>query len=146
MPIDEANRRLRDLLIKHEGLRRFPYVDSVGKWTIGIGRCIEDVGISDAEAFYLLENDIKRVQEEALAAFAWFKSISTVRQDVVLSMIFNMGLTRFLGFKKLIAALSAQNYELAATEMLASVWSRQVGIRARELARMMQTGSYPPSA
>lgn len=91
----------------------------------------------------MLENDIKRVQQEATDNFAWFKSLSVIRQDAVLNMLFNLGMKRFQGFKKMIAALIAQNYELAADEALNSTWSTQVGLRAREIAEMIRTGRYP---
>jgi lysozyme len=58
-------------------------------------------------------------------------------------MIFNMGLGGVLNFKKMIAAIQEQNYEMAATQMLDSTWSQQVGKRALELARMMVSGKYP---
>jgi lysozyme len=137
-PID----RLREMLIKHEGLRLKPYKCTAGKTTIGVGRNLDDVGISKFEAMQMLAADIGRIQKEAVENFNWFKSISVVRQDVVLSMLFNMGLSRFSGFKNMIAAIVAQNYSKAADEMMNSAWSAQVGIRATELAQMMREGRY----
>ena len=139
---DEPTRRFRRLLIRHEGLRTKPYVDTVGKTTIGCGRNLTDIGISEMEALYLLSNDIRRVSREVQDAFPWFKSISVVRQDVVLSMAFNLGLAGFSKFKMLIQAIAVQDYERAAKEMLASRWRQQVGNRAKELAEMMRSGIY----
>lgn len=139
---DEPTRRFRRLLLRHEGIRLKPYKDSVGKLTIGIGRCIDDVGISEMEALYLLSNDIRRVSKQAQDAFPWFKSLSVTRQDVVLSMVFNLGLAGFSKFKMLIQAIAVQDYERAAKEMLQSKWSQQVGNRAKELAEMMRSGIY----
>jgi lysozyme len=64
------------------------------------------------------------------------------RQDVVLNMLFNLGLPKFLAFRKMIEALRLANYDQAATEMLDSKWAIQVGIRAKELAEIMRTGRY----
>lgn len=139
---DEPTRRFRRLLLRHEGIRLKPYKDSVGKLTIGIGRNLDDIGISEMEALYLLSNDIRRVSKQAQDAFPWFKSISVTRQDVVLSMIFNLGLAGFSKFKMLIQAIAVQDYERAAKEMIQSKWSQQVGNRAKELAQMMRTGVY----
>lgn len=130
---------LRELLIKHEGLRLKPYTDSVGKLTIGVGRNLTDVGISELEAMGLLNADIERVRKDA-GAYPWFSSIGAVRQDVVLSMAFNMGWPRLLGFQNMIMALIAQDYGKAADEMVNSHWAGQVGPRAVELARMMRFG------
>lgn len=53
--------QLREQLERHEGLRLKPYKDTVGKLTIGIGRNLDDKGISRKEAFALLDNDIAEV-------------------------------------------------------------------------------------
>lgn len=143
MPTLKEDQRLRTLLIKHEGLRLKPYRDTRGKQTIGVGRNLDDIGISELEAMMMLANDIEAVNKLAFATFSWLKSISAPRQDVVLSMMFNMGLGGFKEFKKMIAALVSGNYETAADEMLGSHWASQVGERARELASMMRTGRYP---
>jgi lysozyme len=65
-----------------------------------------------------------------------------VRKDVVLDMVFNLGLTRFHRFKKTIAAIKTKDWGKAAREMLTSQWANQVGRRARELAAMMNRGKY----
>ena len=132
--------RLRKLLIKHEGLRLKPYLCPAKKLTIGVGRNLDDVGISEAEAMFLLQNDIERALDECHARFPWFYSLDEVRQDVILSMVFNLGITRFLGFRKLITAMAVGDYALAGAEMLSSRWAVQVGPRAKELADMMFTG------
>lgn len=138
-----ANSKLREMLKRHEGLRLKTYLCPTGRITIGYGRNVEDLGITEMEANILLSNDIARVLQECTSAFAWFNSISVDRQDVVASMCFQLGMTRLKTFKKMIAALSAQNYGLAGVEMLKSAWAKQTPLRAQELARMMNTGRYP---
>ena len=46
--------RLHSELIRDEANRLKPYRDSVGKLTIGIGRNLDDRGISKEESFFLL--------------------------------------------------------------------------------------------
>ncbi|MEE8624132.1 MAG: glycoside hydrolase family protein [Anaerolineales bacterium] len=134
--------RLHEMLIRHEGLRLKPYHDTVGKLTIGVGRNLDDVGITREEAFMLLDNDIAKVRREVNRAFRWFAQLNPVRKNVVLNMVFNIGLPRFRQFKKTIAAIKAKDWEEAASQMLDSRWARQVGRRARELAAMMKHGRY----
>ncbi len=134
--------RLHEMLIRHEGLRLKPYNDTVGKLTIGVGRNLDDVGITREEALMLLDNDIAKVRREVNRAFPWFAQLNPVRKNVVLNMVFNIGLPRFRQFKKTIAAIKAKDWEEAASQMLDSRWARQVGRRARELAAMMKTGKY----
>ncbi len=130
---------LEELLTRDEGLRLKPYVDTVGKVTIGVGRNLTDVGISEAEALVLLRNDIARATTDALT-FPWFGSLDPARKAVVVSMIFNMGLPRFRGFANTIRSIEAGDYHDAAKRMLQSLWARQVGKRAERLAATMRTG------
>jgi lysozyme len=146
----DARARLRSQLMIDEGLRLKPYVDTVGKLTIGVGRNLEDVGISHVEAMYLLENDIDRAIRDLVALFPWFSKLDPVRQTVLVNMAFNMGLgspTRGLrSFVRTLKAIEEGRYEDAAEGMLASKWARQVGQRAVRLAKMMRTGMFPDEA
>jgi|SRR6185295_18131892 len=134
--------QLRAMLIRQEGLRLKPYVDAVGKWTVGVGRNITDRGIREAEAYFMLDNDIAEAAAEAIKLPA-FHLLDPVRQDVLINMIFNMGLPRVQGFKKMLAALEKNDWQEAAAEMRDSKWAMQVGNRAIELAAMIRSGSYP---
>lgn len=133
--------RLEQKLIEHEGLRLKLYKCSMGKWSVGVGRNIEDNGITSDEAEYLLKNDI---QTARLAAFKypWFKSLDDVRQEVVIMMIFQLGAKTFAGFKKTIAAIHAGNFDLAAKEMQKSAWHNQTPRRCEEMAMIMRNGKY----
>lgn len=133
--------KLKELLIKHEGLRLFPYYDTVGKLTIGVGRNLSDKGISKEEAMILLENDIKDCEKD-LEKFDWYKELDEVRKIVILDMCFNLGLPKLLSFKKMIQALRNKDYTRAAHEMLDSKWAHQVGNRALELSEIMRTGEF----
>jgi len=133
--------KLLDQLKRHEGYRKFPYSDSVGLLTVGIGRNLEHVGISEEEAEILLANDVE-VARQAASTMDYYESLSDERKDAVVNLIFNMGLSRFLGFKKMNAALYIGDYELAAVELLDSKYAVQVGDRARELASQIKTGEY----
>lgn len=132
---------LRDLLIRHEGLRLKPYRDTVGKLTIGVGRNLYDIGISKDEAMLMLSHDIERCEREA-GTFPWFSGLTQMRKYVILSMIFNLGFPKFLTFKNLIHALSGGAWDEAANEMLRSKWAEQVGKRAEELAHMMRHNEW----
>lgn len=134
---------LKALVKKHEGLRLKPYRDSVGKLTIGYGRNLEDVGISEAEAEYLLDNDIARAVRDC-RGFPWFNDLSDARQNVVASMVFNMGVSKFSQFRRFILAIESEQWEAAANEMLSSKWAGQVGRRAVELSNIMATDAEPP--
>ncbi len=121
------------LIKKHEGLRLRPYKCSAGKLTIGYGRNIEDIGITDEEAEYLLMNDISRVEQELFSNFEWFEGLPSQAQSVMVNMCFNLGIARLKGFRKFLAAMEAGAWQNAAREMMDSRWANQVPVRAREL-------------
>jgi lysozyme len=128
------------MLIKHEGIMTIPYRCTAGKLTVGVGRNLDDVGITRDEAVYLLRNDIARVKLELEVVVPTFLELSHGRQNVLIDMCFNLGLSRFILFKKMIAAVIAGDFSTAADEMLASKWAEQVGKRATTLAMMMREG------
>ena len=128
------------MLVLHEGLRLMPYKCTAGKLTIGVGRNLDDVGISQDEAMYLLERDIDRVEADLDRTWPWWREMTDARQQVLADMCFNLGLTRLMGFVNTIAAMKVGRYDAAADGMLASLWAQQVGQRAQRLAKMMREG------
>lgn len=132
--------RLKKDLIRDEGLKLKPYLCPAGKLTIGIGRNIEDNGITEEEALHLLENDITLSIGELEEKLPFFANLDPVRQETLVNMAFNLGITRLMGFQGMIAALGSGDFDLAAQEMLDSKWARQVGKRAQRLAAGMKEG------
>jgi lysozyme len=136
--------KLRELITLHEGLRLKPYYCTAGKLTIGIGRNLDTNGISENEAIFLLDNDIRTcIESLKQKKESTFEKLDGVRQMVVVDMCFNLGITGLLKFKKFWAALEAGDWSLARDEMLDSRWAGQVGDRAIRLANMMEFGEWP---
>jgi lysozyme len=129
------------MLQRHEGLRLKPYKCTAGKLSIGYGRNLDDMGISEVEAMVMLRNDIEQCYQE-LEMFSWFSDLDQVRQEALVDMLFNLGLPTFLEFKKTLKFVAEGKYSQAAEEMLRSKWANQVGDRAKELAYMVDTGCY----
>lgn len=123
-----------------EGVRRFPYTDTVGKLSIGVGRNLTDRGLSDDEITYLLQNDINLVIDDLNRALPWWVELSPVRQRVMANMCFNLGISRLKGFTRMLAAMRRKDFAAAAAEMRGSKWAEQVGARAERLARLMEAG------
>ena len=123
-----------------EGYRRFPYKCSSGKLTIGYGRNIDDVGISDKEAEVMLMNDVQFCTAWLDKKYPWFKNLTDARQRALVNMCFNLGVTKFTGFKKMLRAFSIGHYDRAALEASDSRWYYQVGDRARRIVKMIQEG------
>ena len=138
--------KLEDMLLVHEGKKRFVYRCTSNALTIGVGRNIDPnkggIGLSDDEILYMLRNDIKRVYDELDGNLPWFKDLDDVRQDVLSDMCFNMGISRLLNFRKMLAAVELGLYDRASDELLNSKYAEQVKGRALKLARMMKEGKY----
>ena len=150
-------------LIAHEGLRLQVYQDTLGIDTIGIGRNLEDRGITkeeldwmdmpnmdavyehgirEADAMYLAQNDVQIVEEELLRAHPCVEDLDAVRQLVVMDMAFNMGVPRLCKFKKMWNAIHENKFDMAAKEMLDSRWAIQVKSRAVKLSNAMHNGEF----
>lgn len=129
-------------ICRHEGLRLKPYRDTVGKLTIGIGRNLDDRGITKEEAKLLFLNDIRHTMHALDIEMKWWTNLDPVRQGVMLNMAFNMGVGGLAKFHRMKTALRNKNYGKAAMEMLDSKWAKQVGPRATELAKQMESGNY----
>lgn len=131
---------LKSELLLDEGKRNFPYTDTVGKLTIGVGRNITDRGISDAEIDFLLDNDIQECFRALNERLPWWKLLDGVRQRVLVNMCFNLGINRLCAFHETLSCLQTGHWNLAAQNMLNSKWAGQVGVRAVRLANMVKTG------
>ena len=148
-------------LIAHEGLRLQVYKDTLGIDTIGIGRNLEDrgitkeeldwmdipnmdaiyeYGITEADAMYLAKNDVQIVEEELVLAHPCVEELDAVRQLVLMDMAFNMGVPRLRKFQKMWNAVHEKKFDIAAKEMLDSSWANQVKSRATKLAHAMHHG------
>lgn len=132
--------RVKAELCRDEGERLKPYRDGVGKLTIGVGRNLDDVGITAAESGVLLENDIAAAAAGLDRALPWWRGLSEARQRALLNMAFNLGVSRLRGFRGMLAALEAGDCERAAAEALDSRWASQVGARAQRIAAMIREG------
>ena len=133
------NKEAIEQLKSDEGESLTIYNCTAGVPTIGIGRNLE-AGISKEESNYLFMNDLTRVEEELDRNFTWFRVLSSVRQGVLINMNFNLGLTRFMTFENMIAALEKRDYEEAAKEMIDSLWWRRKQNRAGRLVKQMLEG------
>lgn len=140
-------------LLHHEGLRLTVYDDATGKPieagsgpvignpTIGVGRLLTaDRGITEAEAYVLLDADIAEVERQLDHHIAWWRDLDATRQRAMLSWAFNVGVGGVMKFKKALAAIRSGDWHEAHDQMLDSKWAKQVPTRARDLAEVMRRG------
>ena len=127
-------KRMREQLILHEGLKLTPYRCTSDKLTIGVGRNLDDRGISEETAMQMLDEDINIVYGELLKAIPDFDNLDETIQESLVDLAFNMGTPTMLTFKDTLAALKGQQMCIASRELLNSRYARQVGKRAETIA------------
>lgn len=132
-----------EMLLRHESLKRKPYRDTEGKLTIGIGRNLDDRGISDQEAFVMFNNDVNRVRKALDKYLPWWRESPEPVRVVLQNMGFQMEVAGLLRFKRFLGALQRSRYSEAAKEMLDSLWATQTPRRAEELAALVAAAVVP---
>lgn len=127
-------------LRRDEGDSLVLYRCKSGKQTIGVGRNVEDRGVSKEESDFMLRNDVDIVLHEIKRVLPQFDAYTEIRKRALANMFFALGMTKFLGFKKMIAAIKDGRRDDAADELLDSRWVREVGQRAVRLSIMVHNG------
>jgi len=128
---------IENYIIKHEGIRLKPYLCPAGKLTIGVGRNIEDNGISEDEAIYILKNDIKRCESELREIFDNFDLFDENKKTALIDIIFQLGKPRFLKFKKMIRAIKKGDWQESVRELKDSRLCREMPSRCEDNVRLM---------
>lgn len=158
--------RLKETLTRHEGFRDKPYKCSRGYWTLGIGRNLESAGLrldeilclfnkeSSQDDFFglMFENDIEQAKKDCWKMWGHvaFSNHSAVRQEALINLMFNMGYPTLHLFRRMHEAVRTHRWQDAADELLytnpkafpvvESAYHRQVGYRAKEVAKMLVEG------
>jgi len=139
---------LKDRIKHMEGFRLFPYKDSLGYWTVGFGHKMNNIGLSilskgitNEEAEHLLDVDLEISKRGMLRLpNAVLCNCNELRKEVLICMVFQLGLAGVIKFKKMLAALEIGDYEKAADEMLDSKWNSQTPERCWQLSMLMRDG------
>lgn len=144
MPIEK---NLYDLLVKHEGFRVKAYDDGTGwevkaprgKLTIGYGFNIQEMDLPKIVADYWLEYLLYQIYiPKLIEIFPDFHLFTKPRKYALISMIFNLGETRFKQFKKMIAYIKEDCWLEASFECLNSKAGRDLPNRYKELAILLK--------
>ena len=124
---------------EHEGLVLKPYKCPVGKLTIGYGHNLEDNGLTKSACEYILFEDIKEAKRNLYAVFTkdFFDDLKDNQKIALIDMMFNLGLSRFLTFKKFILAVKQRNFDRASVEIIHSKAYTQAKRRYQLLAEQI---------
>lgn len=142
------------LIVKHEGLKLIVYDDAngahiteathvIGHPTIGVGRALDTHGISQAEAYALLNNDIQTnfAACKAIYGAAWDSdAFGDERKAALMDMAHQLGQAGLMGFVSMNSLILAGDWEAAANDALQSKWAKQTPGRAAEIAQILRSG------
>lgn len=132
--------KVRQLLIKHENYKLFPYYDEFSKITIGIGRNLTDHGVSPTEIDIMFEHDVDYFYGKLLDTYDWFNLLNEARQIALIDMCFNLGFKKFQTFTNMIKACEIFDYDEVALQIIDSEYEKQVGQRAHDIAAIIRSG------
>tara|TARA_R110002073_G_scaffold17546_1_gene65992 strand:+ start:174 stop:614 length:441 start_codon:yes stop_codon:yes gene_type:complete len=140
--------QLKKELEVDEGCVKKIYLDHLGKKTVGIGHLCQE---GDPEFWKSIGTEVSqdRVDELFGKDIAWtmadcrdivpkFDDMPREIRLILANMIFNMGRSRMIGFRKMLAAVDERDWSAAADEMHDSKWRRQVPARAERLIKRMR--------
>lgn len=124
-----------------EGVRATMYRDELGNATVGVGHNLS-TPLSDRAVQTILEDDVSAAKAGLDAALPWAASLDDARYGALLNLTFNMGIGGLTGFPRMLRAVQAGQWDVAAKELLDSRYARQVGPRAERLAAQLSSGSW----
>jgi lysozyme len=137
-----------NVIVIEEGFKSRTYMCTEGVPTIGYGRTIgkkgdpltNEVTTKEKEIIFVREK-IRELSYALMSRFpsAWSKC-NQARQAILISMVYQLGLTGVSKFQKMWMALSNGDFSLAAKEMLDSRWAKQTPNRAKRHAEQMERG------
>ncbi|BAQ86388.1 Phage-related lysozyme (muraminidase) (COG3772) [uncultured Mediterranean phage uvMED] len=137
--------QLKERIKIHEGFCDTVYKDTLGKRTIGYGHlCTDNEEWKDGKAYtieYLNDvfegdfNESVRQTEQLIGNLVLHKEAN----EIIIEMVFQLGMSGVSKFKKMWAALKDQNYTEAANQMLDSKWAKQTPNRAKDLSEIMRS-------
>ena len=135
---------LKSEIKEHEGYRDTVYLDSLSKRTVGFGHlCVEDHW-EDGKQYdkeYLeeiFEKDFNIALTDANKILEG-KPVNHIAREVIIELVFNIGMPRTKKFVKCLAALDNEDYNEAGNQILDSLYAKQVPARAGKLAGKMRS-------
>ena len=136
---------LKTQIKEHEGFVPRVYKDSLGKRTIGYGHlCVEPEQWDDDKEYTKeeLEEVFNKDFDEALKnaeSLIGDRPVNFIAKQVLIEMVFQLGLGGVGKFKKMWSALDNEDYGEASFQMMDSLWAKQTPKRAEKLSHKMRS-------
>ena len=136
--------KAKKMFLIDEGLRLKPYKCTAGKTSIGYGRNLHDVGISQKVADIMLEEDVQVAEKACRRIFPdLYDSWGENRQLGWVNLAFNLGYNRLMQFRNTLRAARIEDWDEVEKGLRASLWFKQVGKRAERVIAMVCHEAFP---
>ena len=129
----------------HEGFVDSVYLDTEKKATIGYGHLVtkednfvEGVNYKEKDLRQLFYKDVEKAETGADQVIGHIKELHPEARNVIIEMVYQLGVTGVRKFVKMILALEDSDYKKASLEMLDSKWRKQTTARCESLANIMK--------
>ena len=129
--------KVKKMLMRHEGVMCHLYTCKANKVSIGIGRNLTDVGITEDEAMYLLNNDIKKVTDGLTLNCGIWRTFPEEARIVCIDLAFNLGIEGFMRFRKTRELMELGLWLEASEELLRSNYATQLPNRSAYNSRQL---------
>jgi GH24 family phage-related lysozyme (muramidase) len=157
---------VKAMIMQHEGKVNYPYKDSLGLWTIGVGHLIQPgngktlppeydayknnggpydkknnktPAMTDEQILKLFDEDFEHHKKMAMATPGWDLANET-GQAAMIDLAFNMGGGWYKKFPNTSKALAAGDFNKASEGLKDSVWYTQVKERGVKIVDMIRNG------
>ena len=116
------------------------------QWTWGYGTKAPDgpgLVIDEGDAEGELEKEIwKAIWDYQTVFTSAPPGITEAREESLVSMLFNLGIVKFLKFKNMVNCIREGDWKGAARHAKNSLWYTQVGRRSRRIVKELETGEH----
>mgnify|MGYP003148529231 CR=1 FL=1 len=130
---------LIDSIKKHEGFSPVVYKCTAGYDTIGYGKRIKYLKVTEEQAEEWLKEDLEHLKYVLADKYEWFLPAPQEVRDIVIEMAYQLGVKSFSAFRKTIYLIANRDYKGASIEMLDSKWARvDTPRRALELSNQLR--------
>lgn len=140
---------VQSLIEYDEGRKLWPYRDTRGNLTWGIGHNLDAAPACEAAATLVwqavdaqFQNDLSGVLAD-VATLPGYVALDPVRSAVLCDMGFNLGFAGLSAFTVFLGYLFTGRYAAAAGDLRATLVYRQLPVRYERLATMIETGQWP---
>jgi lysozyme len=124
-----------------EGRRDKPYMDTTGHLTIGYGHNLDAKGLCEAALVAQLHFDMDEAIADLDRVIPSWRTHPEPVQRALVNLTFNLGISKLVRFDMTLRLIAQRKYVQAATNLMKTLYAKQVPNRARKVAALIKSGA-----